>query len=74
MIEFFGYVAGEADASVGGGVAGEVALVHADGAVDAEEIEHFGAFEAGAGGLGVFAVVDVLADDVAVGVLVIAVE
>ncbi len=74
MIEFFGHVAGEADAAVGGWVAGEVALVHADGAVDADEVEHFGTFEAGAGWLGVFAIVDVLADDVAVGVLVIAVE
>lgn len=73
MVEFFGHVARQANATVGGRVAGEVALVHADGAVDAEEVEHFGAFEAGAGGLGVFAIVDVLADDVAVGVLVIAV-
>ena len=34
---------GEADAAVGGGVAGEVAGVHADGSVEAEEVEHGGA-------------------------------
>jgi hypothetical protein len=48
--------------------------VHAHAAVDAHEIKHLRPFKARAGRTAVFAVVDVLRDDVAVVVLVVAVD
>lgn len=74
LVKFLGHVAGEADAAVGGGVAGEVTLVHADAAIDAHEVKHLRALEPRAGRPGIDAVVDVLQDDVAVEVLVVAVD
>lgn len=67
-------MARQANAAVGGRVAGEVALVHANGTVDAKEVVHLGSLETGSWRARVFAIVDVLADDVAVGVLVVTVE
>jgi hypothetical protein len=70
----FSHVAGHADAAVGSGVTWEEAFVHADAAIEAHEVGHFGTFEAGARGHGVFGDVDVFFDHVAGAVHVVAVE
>ncbi len=59
---------------MGGGVTWEEAFVHADAAIEAHEVGHFGAFEAGAWRHGVFCDVDVFFDHVSSAVHVVAVE
>ena len=65
VVEGFGHISGEADAAVGSGVAGQVALVHSDGTVKAQKVKHGCAFiELPGGGL-VLAGVRVAVDDLA---------
>lgn len=72
--EFFSHVTGKPDATVGGRIAGEIAFVHADAAIDPHEVIHLRAFKTRARRARVHAIVDVLHDDVAIEVFVVAVD
>jgi len=65
-VEDLSHALGEADAAVGGGVAGEVAFVHAGGTGDAHEVGHSGRVKQGTRGTRIFAHINLALQDGAI--------
>jgi hypothetical protein len=74
FVEFFRHLFRQTDATVGGGISWNVAGVHADGTIDAHEVEHGGALEAGSRRFGVGSDTDIAHDDTPGGIDEIAIE